>query len=95
MKICAMCGRKVVVDKYFNRQSTCPGCGEGLHICMNCRHYTESSRHWCLNDRAELPRTRDKANFCDYFRYREGGTGKGAAGDERADVKRRFDDLFK
>ncbi len=62
---------------------------------MNCRNYAESSRHWCLEDRAELPRTCDKANFCDYFRYREGGGKKGPGGEGKDDVKKQFDDLFK
>lgn len=96
MKICALCGKKVEIDEYFSRRSSCPHCGEDLHICLNCRHYTESSREWCLEPRAELPRTRDKANFCDWFRYREGG-GKesGKAGDSKDDIKKQFDDLFK
>lgn len=95
MKVCAMCGKKVVIDEYFNRRSTCEHCGEELHICLNCRNYTESSREWCLEPRAELPRTRDKANFCDWFRYREGGTAAGPSGDSKDEARRKFDDLFK
>jgi len=96
MKACALCGKKVEIDEYFTKRSTCPNCGEDLHICLNCKHYTESSREWCLEPRAELPRTRNKANFCDWFRYREGG-GKPMEKSEgsKGDIKKQFDDLFK
>jgi predicted RNA-binding Zn-ribbon protein involved in translation (DUF1610 family) len=96
MKICAMCGKKVKIDEYFKRTSSCPNCGEDLHICLNCRHYSESSRHWCLEPRVELPRARDKANFCDFFRYREGGQKpSGASENKTDDAKKNFEDLFK
>jgi len=95
MKTCALCGKKVVVDEYFNRRSACPSCGGDLHICLNCRNYSESSREWCLEARAELPRTRDKANFCDWFHYRGGGKPSGAPEGAKEDARRKFDDLFK
>ncbi len=95
MKSCALCGKEVVIDEYFTRRSSCPLCGGDLYICLNCMNYNESSREWCLETRAELPRTRDKANFCDWFRYRAGGK-KLVAGDKSKDaIKRKFDDLFK
>ncbi len=95
MKICAHCGKKVEIDEYFSRRSSCPHCSEDLHVCLNCRHYTESSREWCLEPRAELPRTRDKANFCDWFRYREGGKQAGTSDSSTDDIRKKFDDLFK
>lgn len=95
MKICALCGKKVEIDEYFTRGSSCPHCGEDLHICLNCRNYTESSRQWCLEPRADLPRARDKSNFCDWFRYREGGKASGTSEGSKDDVRKKFDDLFK
>lgn len=94
MKLCASCKKEVVIDKYFTRKSNCPHCGEDLHICLNCRFYLETKHNKCLEERAEHQRTRDKANFCDYFRFTDtlGIAKKDAPADE---TKKRFDELFK
>ena len=67
MKVCVLCGREVEMDKYFSRKTVCPHCKGDLHICLNCRFYSETSHNKCLETKAEFQRSRDRANFCDYF----------------------------
>lgn len=96
MKICALCHKEIEVDRFFTKKSTCPGCGLDLHICLNCRFYSEKSHNKCLEPGAEFQRTRDKANFCDYFSFREGGVSNGKGGiDLKEETKRKFEDLFR
>lgn len=59
-----------------------------------------TSHNKCLEPKAEFQRTRDKANFCDYFVFIEDSlrrkeTGKTASSKETDNTKKRFDDLFK
>ncbi len=91
--ICALCGKEVEIDKYFSRKSTCPYCSGNLHICLNCRFYSEKSHNKCLEPKAEFQRVRDKANFCDYFVYGEAAASSPVSKKEEA--MRRLDELFK
>src|SRR4030042_7019041 len=93
MKGCALCGKKVEIDKYLSRKSTCPDCGGDLHICLNCRFYSETSHNKCLEPKAEFQRSRDKANFCDYFVFKEGASSSSSAVKEEAN--RKLEELFK
>jgi predicted RNA-binding Zn-ribbon protein involved in translation (DUF1610 family) len=93
MKVCALCGKKVDIDKYFSRKSTCPDCGGELHICLNCRFYSETSHNKCLEPKAEFQRSRNKANFCDYFVFREATSSFSLK--EKEEAKRRLEELFK
>lgn len=95
MNICAGCKKEVETGGRVSRKSTCPNCGADLHICLNCGFYSETSHNKCIEPKAEFQRTRDRANFCDYFRYRSGGQAGGASGDEKEEAKRRLDELFK
>lgn len=59
-----------------------------------------TSHNKCLEPKAEFQRTRDKANFCDYFVFIEDSrrrkeTGETASSKETDNTKKRFDDLFK
>jgi rRNA maturation protein Nop10 len=95
MKTCALCSKEVEVGRTLSRKETCPHCGGDLHICLNCRFYSETSHNKCLEPKAEFQRTRDRANFCDYFQYREGGgASAGSGSDAAAEAKRKLDDLF-
>lgn len=94
MKICALCNKKIEVDKYFSRKSACPHCRGDLHICLNCRFYSETAHNKCLEPKAEFQRSRDKANFCDYFVFKD-GPSVAASGAEREDARKKFDDLFR
>jgi hypothetical protein len=96
MKTCVLCGGKVEVDKYFSRGLTCALCGGDLHICLNCRFFSERSHNKCLEPGAEFQRVRDRANFCGYFQYREGGapSREEGGGDKAEEARRKLDELF-
>jgi predicted RNA-binding Zn-ribbon protein involved in translation (DUF1610 family) len=94
LNICSLCGKEVGVDKYFSRKSACPKCGGDLHICLNCRFYSESSHNKCRETKAEFQRVRDRANFCDYFSFRRGNqSNPDVNGLESA--RKKLEDLFK
>ncbi len=93
MNICALCGKETRIDKYFSRKSTCPKCGGDLHICLNCKFYSESSHNKCLETKAEFQRIRDKANFCDYFSFKEKAFA--SSGKEKEEAFKKLEDLFK
>ena len=91
MKICSHCKKEVEIDKFFSRKSVCSACGCDLHICMNCRFYAESAHNKCSEPKAEFQRSRDKANFCDYFAFREGA----ASSQNTEDALKKLNDLFR
>jgi len=93
VKVCVLCGKEVELDRYFSRKSTCPKCGGDLHICLNCRFYSETSHNKCIEPKAEFQRSRDKTNFCDYFTFKESASV--SVGKEKEDAKRRLEELFK
>jgi len=93
MKSCALCGKRIKIDKYFSRKSLCPSCGGDLHICLNCKFYSESSHNKCSEPKAEFQRTRDKANFCDYFVFNEAAPSSPRM--EKEDALKKLEDLFK
>ena len=93
MKICALCGKEIIVDKYFSIKTVCSKCGADLHICLNCKFYSETSHNKCLEPKAEFQRKRDRANFCDYFVFRERSAN--SSGNEKEDAIKKLDDLFK
>lgn len=93
MKICSLCKKEVEIDKYFSRKAICPYCGGDLYICLNCRFYSETSHNKCLETKAEFQRSRERANFCDYFEFRE--LSSVLPEKEKEEAKRKLDGLFK
>jgi hypothetical protein len=93
MTVCALCGKEVAADKYFSRKSTCLKCGGDLHICLNCKFYSETSHNKCIEPKAEFQRSRDRANFCDYFTFKESAAF--APAKEKEKIKQRLEDLFR
>jgi hypothetical protein len=94
MATCALCKKEIETDKYFSRKTSCPFCNGDLHICLNCKLYSETSHNKCLEPKAEFQRIRDRANFCDYFIFKS-GTARGASGTEKEDARKRLEALFK
>lgn len=94
MTYCSRCGKEAEVGRHFPRTAVCPHCGRDLHTCLNCRFYSESAHNKCTEPGAEFQRVRDKANFCDYFAFREGPAPDRQAG-AAGDAKKRFEALFR
>ena len=95
MHSCAHCGKDVEGARDMSRKETCPSCSADLHVCLNCRFYSDTSHNKCTEPKSDFQRSRDKANFCDYFQYKEGPAGGGASPDVKDSAKKFFDDLFK
>jgi hypothetical protein len=93
MKVCSLCKKEVITEKYFSRKATCPQCGGDLHICINCRFFSESSHNKCLETKSEFQRSRDKANFCDYFVFKE--TAASSSSGDKEDALKKLEDLFR
>ncbi|MBI5848003.1 MAG: hypothetical protein HZB31_08660 [Nitrospirae bacterium] len=92
MKICSHCRKEIGTDTIVVRKSICPKCSSDLHVCLNCRFYSESAHNKCAEPQAEFQRSRDRANFCDYFIFRE---AEAASSQDRADALKSLDDLFR
>lgn len=92
MKICSSCKKEIIIDKYFSRKSICPNCGADLHSCVNCKFYSEKSHNKCLEPKAEFQRTREKANFCDYFEYKDSITSNNK---DKQEIYKKLEELFK
>jgi hypothetical protein len=94
MKICHACKKELSIGREIGRRDECPHCHADLHCCLNCRFYDRSAPKQCREPNAELVREKDKANYCDYFQFRESAAGA-PAGDGAAGSRKALDDLFK
>ncbi|MBU8896852.1 hypothetical protein DRW03_18905 [Corallococcus sp. H22C18031201] len=71
---CAHCGRSLdIIANQVGRRDTCPGCGEDLRSCRNCRHFDPTVAKACKEPFAEVPKDKDEANFCELFQLGQGG----------------------
>lgn len=70
MKRCFKCNSRIEIDKPSFRGS-CPSCGSDIHVCLNCKFYDESYSKKCREPMAEPQREKDRANFCEYFQFKE------------------------
>jgi hypothetical protein len=91
VKLCACCGKKIDVERRVHRSDTCPHCGADLHSCVQCEFYSENAHNKCREPDSEWVSDREKANFCDFFRFR-GGEEKSTERSEEA--RRKLDKLF-
>ncbi len=90
MKTCFKCGTVIELEK-VSRRDECPRCGTDLRVCLNCAFYAESKANACMEPQAEPVKEKDKANYCDFFRFREVGQEKSG----KAEAQKLWNDLFK
>lgn len=83
--MCWKCKTPVPAGDIY-RTATCAVCGADLHVCRNCRFYEPGSHYDCHETVDEEVRDKERANFCGWFRAREGfgGAEDGRAGKARA-----------
>lgn len=77
MKLCFKCRRPVTVEKISFREE-CPQCRTDLHVCLNCIFYDEGKANKCREPQADYVKERDKANYCEYFRFKDDQAKKSA-----------------
>ena len=75
MKVCFKCGTAVELEK-VGRRDACPRCGNDLRVCLNCAFYDPARANACMEPQTEPVKEKDRANYCDFFRFREGATGR-------------------
>ena len=68
--LCFHCRRTLALESQVSRQDQCPHCGSDLHCCVNCEFYDKFAHNRCREPQAEYVSDREKANFCEYFRFR-------------------------
>jgi transposase len=96
MKTCFKCGTAIELEK-VSRRDECPKCGTDLRVCLNCAFYAASKSNACEEPQAEPVKEKDRANYCDFFRFKEGATSKGGAVQKspKAEAEKLWNDLFK
>lgn len=73
--ICFKCSQEMTFSGIPGRREECPQCRSDVHVCKNCEHYDPKVYNECRETSADVVREKDRANFCDYFSPRKGGTG--------------------
>ena len=92
MKFCFPCKSELEIRERPGRSDTCPFCGSDLKVCKNCRFEDESAYNNCREPRAERVIEKERANFCDYFEFRDSQGNKVI--NEAAETKTRLEELF-
>ncbi len=95
MKICFSCKGLVTSGARPGRSETCDSCGASLKACLNCVFYDSSSAGACREPSAERVVEKEKANFCEFFAFRESADGGGAAAGGKTDPLAALKALFK
>jgi hypothetical protein len=99
MKVCHRCGREIQLLAAVTRTDSCPYCRSDLKCCLNCRFFDPGAHNQCREPQAEWCPEKDKANFCEFFEFREvsaaGRPGMGGAQSDRDRAKAAFDSLFR
>src|SRR3972149_5100412 len=76
MKICAHCRKTLDAKLEIMRSTACPFCRADLRSCINCEFYSPGA-HWdCRETISEAVRDKEKANFCDFFRFKDTASTK-------------------
>ena len=70
MKTCFKCRRPVTEEKISFKEE-CPQCRSDLHVCLNCMFYDEGKANKCREPQADYVKERDRANYCEYFRFKD------------------------
>jgi hypothetical protein len=98
MKCCHRCSRELQVPAKVARTEGCPYCHSDLKVCLNCTLHDPGANNQCREPQAEWQTDKDKANFCEFFEFREvspltsPGMAGPAGGGDRA--RAAFDALF-
>ncbi len=91
---CHHCGHALEFEEKVFRNDTCSNCGSDVRCCLNCSEYSETAPNQCKEPEAEKVSVKDRRNFCEYFKLREGAaSSKGA--DKAAESRRKLEALFK
>ncbi len=83
----------------LQRTDSCTICHSDLKCCLNCRFFDPSLANQCREPQVEPVLEKDRANFCEFFQFREvsplGAPGQGGSQSEKERARAAFDGLFK
>ncbi|MDE2345188.1 MAG: hypothetical protein KGL13_01845 [Gammaproteobacteria bacterium] len=69
--VCWKCGATLrEVPQPLSRISLCLSCRAELHVCRQCCFYDTHKAESCTEQRADPPKDKQRANFCEYFQPR-------------------------
>ena len=91
MRLCAFCSKEIDTEGQICRTDTCPHCGADLYCCVQCDFYDQFTHNKCKEPESEWVADREKANFCDFFRFRGGVK---AEKDRSKEAKKKLEELF-
>lgn len=83
----------ILSDKVGFRDE-CISCKSDLHVCKNCLYYDHASYNECRESQAERVLEKERANFCDYFVYKD-LKSKPTKTTKDDNPLKKLDDLFK
>ena len=91
--VCWQCGVSLAeLTLPLRRLEECRQCQAELHVCKMCEWYSIAVAKHCREPVAEEVKDKQRANFCDYFKPREGAY-QPATGDA-AKARQDLDALF-
>lgn len=93
MKACFKCHFIIEAEKISYRDE-CPFCKADLHVCLNCVFHDSSKHNSCIEPSADFVREKDRANYCEYFKFVESRKGKEEKGG-REEAERLWKTIFK
>lgn len=70
MSKCPKCQALIDSEK-ISFKDECPSCRIDLHVCIYCQFYDEGKANHCREPQADYVKGRDRANFCEYFRFHD------------------------
>lgn len=94
MRFCQHCRTELLLEGKIGIKETCFSCGFDLHCCLNCSFHDPRAYNQCRETQAERVVDKEKANYCDFFVFREVSSKPQAAGGV-SDARKKLDDLFK
>lgn len=93
MKSCHSCKRELEIAGKIARREECSFCRADLYCCLNCAFYDKGASKECREPVAEIVKEKQKANYCDYFRFKE--AQKDAAISSAEQSRKELEDLFR
>ena len=91
MKKCPKCQAPIDTDK-ISFKDECFSCKTDLHVCIYCVFFDEGKSNQCREPQADYVKERDRANYCEYFRFKE---TDGAKPSGKEEAEKLFSRLFK
>lgn len=94
MTVCRHCGAPVTIAEPLPRDAECASCGRDLRACVQCRFYDPAYNNSCRETEAEPVVEKERRNFCEFFSFARGPTGKTESSQRQSEARARLDALF-